>query len=828
MPDSSSFQESEDDDDDSDGDEDMTDGQLFDSSVAPAGTPRGLKRSRLGEPLSSNLISTGAKTSASDESTMAGIAKSITARAKPPTLHEPDDLILKTEHIVGQIYKQDQNSESDEFEEILRLIKDLTIAWNGFVTTDTVPGGIGPNEGARSLTKANYLSSLLIQIHHPLPQSTQGRSVSRLGRSGPRDSASSDERHEAAKLTPIPKSLLDWLNQYHNPFPDDLEEVSACKPSSTTHDQFWDVVFASTLRGRIGQAMKLLREADFGHARTALDDGYDEPGYQGNQLACVHTVIARAVKLLESCPVLSGNWDVKGQEWAFFRHQVGQAMTDLQTFAEGASQDKDIEDTDIGMSSRRGNTMSLSTASRRAESRVPWTIYENLKALYGQLRGSIPEIELASQDWVEASIYITVWWDGEESETLQSSFAASRRSMNRPQTREVDIHPLQAYKNKLYAAYTDITDAPEDAELSVDTANPIQVGLACIFEDNMEGVISLISNWSMTVASALVEIGTLAAWIPQAQGASNDMMDGFDHSDLMVLSYGGNQQAKKWKATDITIQYSELLSQKPNIWSADKRTQREGWELAVQILSRLEDRQAVNAKLKDLLNSLALDSSDRVDKVLNLCTRLDLNESARNIAQKYADHLHETSSNYGLALLYYARAHNSAKIKEVLNLLIAYSLVLSAAYPPESDLDPRLKYFLASPRDSLAALSNIDSEAAQLLSVYLSGYATLRKFYDLRDEEVHLKAGQKPDHRPLARKREAAAALMAVIESASETVRGGLYDPDADAVVQVDALLTLLGEALPFTNRKSHVPSPCPLPNLSNSDIDLFRLPPHP
>lgn len=170
--------------------------------------------------------------------------------------------------------------------------------------------------------------------------------------------------------------------------------------------------------------------------------------------------------------------------------------------------------------------------------------------------------------------------------------------------------------------------------------------------------------------------------------------------------------------------------------------------------------------------------------------------------QRYANSLVESSYNYGDALLYYARAHNPKKIKEVLDLLTSLCLVQSMSYPPTSELDEQLNSFISAPKRTLTDLSRTDHEAAQQLSTYLSGYATLRKFYDLRDEEVNLRPGQKPTLRPLARRREAAAALVAVVDSASDSIRGGLYNPDVDVVVQVDGLLTLLGEALPFINRK--------------------------
>jgi hypothetical protein len=66
---------------------------------------------------------------------------------------------------------------------------------------------------------------------------------------------------------------------------------------------------------------------------------------------------------------------------------------------------------------------------------------------------------------------------------------------------------------------------------------------------------------------------------------------------------------------------------------------------------------------------------------------------------------------------------------------------------------------------------------------------------------VLLKSGEKPAHRPMARKRAAANALMVIIASAASSIRGGLYDPEIETVVQVDVLLPLLGEALVFVNQ---------------------------
>lgn len=166
--------------------------------------------------------------------------------------------------------------------------------------------------------------------------------------------------------------------------------------------------------------------------------------------------------------------------------------------------------------------------------------------------------------------------------------------------------------------------------------------------------------------------------------------------------------------------------------------------------------------------------------------------------QKFADGLAEHSHKYGEALWYYALSHKPQKVKDVLNLLISYSLIQSTAYPAEEDLDDHLKSLISSATKTLLKLSGMDFEAAELLKKTLSGYATIRAFYILRDEES---SGQRPRKSALARKEEAVSALLAVITSSDDNIRGGLYDEQKEAVVNVDFLLALLGEAMVFINQ---------------------------
>jgi hypothetical protein len=90
----------------------------------------------------------------------------------------------------------------------------------------------------------------------------------------------------------------------------------------------------------------------------------------------------------------------------------------------------------------------------------------------------------------------------------------------------------------------------------------------------------------------------------------------------------------------------------------------------------------------------------------------------------------------------------------------------------------------------------MDTDAAEMIHKLLSGYATLRNFYDLRDGELAPKK-----QGSLGRKQEALSALLAVITSSDDNIRGGLYDESREAVVSVDFLLALLGEAMVFVDQ---------------------------
>lgn len=142
---------------------------------------------------------------------------------------------------------------------------------------------------------------------------------------------------------------------------------------------------------------------------------------------------------------------------------------------------------------------------------------------------------------------------------------------------------------------------------------------------------------------------------------------------------------------------------------------------------------------------------------------------------------------------------------------MSYCLLQSTAYPQEKDLDAELRFLLRKRTETLERRAKQDLEAAQLLGRMLSGYATLRKFYELRDECM---AHSQPS-KITALKKQAAHALVAVISSSDDNIRGGLYDDTRDSVVSEDFLLALLGEATVFIDKES------PIVSLEQIDILL-------
>lgn len=578
-------------------------------------SPRGLKRSRSG------------KVQSRKESDLPGIARGLVKQATPAPLREPDDLILASEEVISGLEAKAKRQPQDELHGSLATgAAKLSKLWSQHARPTTKEADLGPVTND-ALASASYVGSFVLQLHHPYSaKPVQPPAPGRFQRS------SATQQIAPTHATALPRALIDWLDLHHNPYPDDFNSILMHRPSPSNNDSFWDVIYACALRGRFDRVMRLLRDAGWENAITAEEDGFDGAGYEGQQLDNTEAVVEQCINILESCPGHRHNdWDVKNPEWSLFRQRIRRAISDLEELAEGEG-DESGRGNAFSQSEFRG---SLSTASRRAESKVPWTIYENLKALYGQLLGSFDEIALVSQDWLEASVFLTVWWDGEASGDLGR--ASLRKSITGGQrTREVDVTPLAAYRRRLADALALVTDEPEDTVFQVDTMNPVLVGIACAMEDNVDGVLALLQTWSVPVAAAVVEIAGLGDWLPQARPRSRDLVEqGFSSEDLMVLSHGPSSLIPNGgiERDGVLKHYADLLVARPSFHTADGSTAREGWELAVSVLGRLDDQNAAQRKISDQLGRIEIDDETSVDKVLTLCSELGLTAQARAISE---------------------------------------------------------------------------------------------------------------------------------------------------------------------------------------------------
>ncbi|KAL8828876.1 MAG: hypothetical protein Q9170_006414 [Blastenia crenularia] len=743
------------------------------------------------------------------------IIQNISSNLGTARLQENDHMILETESWLERIYQDEARPGGQEkaVENILpQATEGLCNLWRSRAVQapqddymeDDVVMGIGPDEEANPLQKATFIAPLFLQLHHPPPLT--GKQVFASSRSFrmSRSAVTVDTSDPPSRTTFLPKVLHDWLEKYHNPYGSAMTDLRIYHPNPTAHNNYWDILANMLLRGKIIDVLDTVRKSDFQYARSMRDDNGSD-GYQGVTLKNIGNVVSRLARVLEACPIVrEEDWRMTGNDWSLYRKRIEQTLADLIAFAEGDDEEQkagvpEIEAPSFGL---RSTKSSFGQSIRDAERKIPSTIYESLRTMYGILLGKAPEIVSCAQDWVEAALGLTIWWDGEDDddENLAASLLQSRRSFRLSQThsnRTVDLNPTAAYARRLAAAFERVTDDDDPDLFQINSNNSVEVGLASVFEGNVGGVVSLLHSWSLPVSSAVAQIATLGGWFESS--TRPEKIGGFNQSDLMVLSYGVQEQGLS--SDGVLVDYAEALFNRELLEYTVSEGQIEGWELSMQILTRLENEELGIKKLGEFMQRLPLTSDQRVDKLLQLCQDFGLDREASDVAERYADHFTNETDNYGNALIYYARARRPKRVKNVLDLLISLSLVESKAFPPYHSLDDNLRALIERPKESLAALANLDPDAAQLIHLHLTGYASLRRFYDLRDDDIAKNESRMTNLRPMARRKAAISTLIAVVNSAADNIHGGLYDPDRDAVVPVDGLLTLLGEASIFIDQ---------------------------
>lgn len=488
---------------------------------------------------------------------MAKSAKSF-ANKKHAPLREKDDIILRSEGILADLDTKVRRQPAQTHSVLTDKAAQLTKLWRPMVDTAAKIGGVGPTS-EDGFTCANYLASLLLALHHP--------HTDKPGRAAVRGSRSIAPAQTAIT---VPRALLDWLDTYHKPFEDDFEAVRDHQPSPSAHESFWDAVFGNTLRGKLDNTMLLLRNAGLEYAASAMEDFEDDAqGYTGDQLRNANIYMQRCARTLQTCPGLNfNNWDVKDHDWKLFRQQLEHELEHLFQAAEGDGT-RFRETPNTFKNSNERSRMSMSTASRRAMSQIPWSIFENLSMVYHLLLGSPEQTLMISQDWLEASLYLTIWWDGDEEGKLDSSLRRSsmRKSLNQ-KPRPIDVNPFESYRDRLALAFARATEE-EDPVFKVQTIDPIHVGLGCVLEDAVAAVVDMLQMWSMLVSVSIVEIAALGDWLPLTRPRSGEGMSNmnFSKEDLLVLSAGPKTHIDPdaIDRDEILSEYADLLASKTKV-----------------------------------------------------------------------------------------------------------------------------------------------------------------------------------------------------------------------------------------------------------------------
>lgn len=701
----------------------------------------------------------------------ATIAKDIYSRQDVARLVEPPELIMKTEDLVCRLYNEGVGAE-ENVEKLDNSLSNVTAnivrLWNEFVDQLPQPEGedvatIGPGLQAEPFEKAAFVAHLILRMHH----------------------ARFEAEAAGEQAPPLTEILFDWMQASHNLYPDQVREISRYKPSPACHSLYWATLRSALLRGDVAGASQLLRNAEWQHVRKGP---HGEKAYTGKALDNVRSFAADTCDMLEQCPAMSGDWDIWNSSWTLFRVRARGSLDRLTLFAEGrdVQMDESLDD--------EFHVPSMSAMAKKASSQIPWDIYENLQMLYGIVLGDQDAVMETAQDWCEATIGLFGWWDDGNQQRRKSL----RLSRSRAASISSRYGASDDYLDRLTAAFHQVLQS----DLNPNTMNPVEVAIASAFEGNVNAVIGCLRTWSLPIACSVAEIASLGEWLPAAEGSTSLPTDALDMDDLALLGIAQPTPDEQGGIKDTSlVLYARELAGIDHL-----SPQRDGWEMAIQVLGRMDvpskSEETVGELLRDLLATLDVHSSRTVDKMWRILNDLGMINFAEETAETFADILSKESHRYGEALWYFALSHRTDRVREVLNLLTSYSLIQSTAYPPEKELDTDLKNLLQKRAQTLEERAKQDLEAAQLLGRMLSGYATLRKFYGLRDEYSE---GGVSSSKAASLKKQAAFALVAVIASSDDNIRGGLYDDTRDAVVSEDFLLALLGEATVFINESPSV-----------------------
>jgi hypothetical protein len=542
------------------------------------------------------------------------IAKDMYRQMGAPGIEESDDLILETETIISKLYDQGIETKDDEMalNHVLRATSgELTTLWTEYQSrtetynSEEYTATIGPGMRASKFAKANFLGSLALNIHHP--------------------QASSNFTGLRAKT--IPGVLVEWLAAYHDPYSTQFDEIQVHRPSPANHRLFWGAIFNGLLHGKMVSVLHTLRDAGWRHARSGIDDMRDlsgQVGFTGQSLINIEKVANAAIQVLSTCPGINGDWNIRGSDWTLFRLRISQALEELKDFAEGRN--RNHNESRASDKFGKSSINSYSTIARKAESQVPWNIYQNFLTLYNIVLGDSAAVIANAQDWCEATIGLVLWWDG-----------GNGNKQSRVSYHGDKLHK-GAYLGRLREALEVVTNQTSD--FKVNTMNPVEVGLASLFDGDNESVVGFLRAWSSPVSSAIAEVASIGEWLPPAEPQNLINMGSLDEDDEVMGLLGRNNPSpsKVDSVKDQTlIAYASTLTELGELESssASKAPQksREGWELAIAVLGRLDSATRSEEMVGNFLGKLQLDSAATVDKLWVLLTEIGMTRHAGGIAE---------------------------------------------------------------------------------------------------------------------------------------------------------------------------------------------------
>ena len=542
----------------------------------------------------------------------APLAKDLYTQLGYATITESPELVLGTEAQIRRLYDDGVGvaDDAEKLDETLASAAGKVAAlWNGYA--DSLPKSneehaavIGPGPHASNFEKANYLANLALQIHHT--------------------------RFDAGDLLrtePLTETLFRWLNTYHNFYPDKFEDIKRHRPSPACHGLFWQTVFIALLRGKVAEAQSLLRNAGWGHVRKGHRSDY---AYTGQGLSNVERAVADTCEMLEHCPGVEENWDIHSSDWTLFRVRARGQLEQLRRFAEGRDTANVLGESDFSNSTSTYGRQSMAGLARKAESQVPWDIYENLNVVFEIVLGSRGAILAAAQDWCEATVGLFGWWDEDKAE---KNFQLSR---HQSLMLAGQGHTAEGYLDRLARSF----QTAVETDFPLNTLNSVEVGMACVFEGNAKGLIGLLRAWSLPIAASMAEIASLGAWLPPHKRNALFGMEDLDMDDLDVLGMDPASPDEFDGIKDNTlITYAQELSRFDQLFSVKDRdgVPRDGWELAIHVLGRMDSpersEETVGQLVKLLVDDLDVESGTTVDKVWRLLNELGMIPYAEETAE---------------------------------------------------------------------------------------------------------------------------------------------------------------------------------------------------